>query len=171
MTELASRFGYRGLWLIVAGAAWIMFGCGVAYSPTPDRAWVLHEQIPDLVSAACWWLTGVIAIWQGTRGPGRSDYLGHVALYLMPAIRVVSYGLAWIAWLVSTSLADQHLLAEPIGYEYGYYAAGLWLLVSALLGVAASWPNPVAPAAMPRDRDDLDDSGDGGDALPGGGEA
>ena len=155
VTSLGERFGYRGLWLMLAGVAWILFGFGVWQSHNPPRPWVLHEILPDLLQACGWWVTGAVAIWHGLRGPGRPDWRGHVALYLMPALRVLSYGLSWVAWLISDAMVRQGIAEQTVGFDKGYYAALLWLMLSVLLAVASAWPNPAPPLPMPppSDRD------------------
>lgn len=149
LEHLGGRFGYRGLWLMVTGTAWIVFGFGVLYAPTPERPWLLHEVPPDGLQACGWWITGVVAFWQGTRGPNRVDALGHVGLYLMPAIRFLSFSLAFVLYVSTLALRGLGADVPVIGYADAWFAALVWLMFSLMLIVAASWPNPNPPLPKP----------------------
>lgn len=145
LRRLSGRYGRRGTWLIVLGVVWILFGAGVLLDPTAPRSWVAYEYVPDWFEAGCWWLTGSLAVWQGFRGPERPDWVGHVALYVMPAIRVISFALSWVLWLGSSILSPDHV----IGWPGGWYAALVWSLVSVMLRLIADWPNPSRPIPHP----------------------
>lgn len=145
---LSGRYGRRGAWLIVLGAAWVVVGISTLLSPLAPRPWVLYEQVPLIVQASAWWLTGAVAIWQGLRGPARHDYLGHVALYFMPAVRAISFTLSWLIWLVTSALASVGVF-HPIGWSEGWYAALVWFLLSLTLRLIADWPNPTQPIPRP----------------------
>lgn len=149
IARLSGRFGQRGVWLMVIGVTWILFGVGVLLEPTPKRPWVLYEQVPIEIQAGVWVITGAIAIWQGARGPKVDDSLGHVALYLMPAVRVLSFGLSWLLYLGSAVAMHFGFADTTIGLAQGWYAAVVWAVVSLMLALAASWPNPVTPIPRP----------------------
>lgn len=151
LQRLSGRYGWRGVWLIVMGIAWCLFGVGQLHFPLPDNEWVLFQYVPDPFLAGAWWITGIVAIVQGLRGNPHStadDALGHVALYLMPAVRIVSYGGAALL-----SIADHGLgmlgYHVTIGDPEAWYSALLWLVVAAMLAVCASWPNPQPPIPHP----------------------
>lgn len=144
MFRLSGRYGWRGTWLIVAGAMWIVLGVGQLFFPLADNPWVLFQHLPNAILAGGWWVTGLVAIGQGLRSSAfddRADTLGHVALYLMPAVRFVSY---LLAWLLSIGGWAADLLGRPyrVGDPTAWYTALIWLLISAMLAVAAAWPNP-----------------------------
>lgn len=140
--RVAERFGHRGCWLVLMGTAWFFFGVGIVLEPVPTRDWVLYEYLPPVVQAAGWWITGALAVWQGLRGSGRIDAVGHVALYTMPAVRLLSFIVSWLVYLGSTAADALGLTDEVIGYKNGWYAASIWLLIQGMLALAAAWPNP-----------------------------
>lgn len=154
LERISGRFGRRGTWLIVLGCVWIAHGVGHLLEPVVTRVWVLHTHIPTPMLAGMWAVTGVIAIIEGLRGRGREDWLGHAALYLMPAIKVFSFGMAWLLWLVDRVFD----VSGDMGWSGGWYAALVWLIVSVALRLVASWPNPDRPilAPPPRDVDEKD---------------
>lgn len=147
--RLADHFGWRGLWLMLLGTFWVIFGIGVLLEPVAPRPWVVYEHLPVLIQAAGWWTTGLAAIWQGSRGPDRDDSTGHVALYLMPAVRLLSFAVAWLVYVVSMVTTQVGVTDTVIGYPNGWFAASIWCLVSAMLALAASWPNPIPPLPSP----------------------
>lgn len=147
--RLGGRFGFRGRWLIITGCAWLLFGFGTLLSPLDPRPWVIHEQLPLWVNAAGWGVTGAIAIGQGLRGPNRDDHIGHVALYLMPAMRVLSYGLAFVLYAGCQGARILGYDCPDIGFSGGWYSAFVWALVSLMLWAAADWPNPALPLPRP----------------------
>lgn len=149
LDRLAARFGWRGLWLMLLGSTWALFGVGVLLEPVAPRPWVLYEHLPPLVQATGWWASGVVAIWQGSKGPHRDDSVGHVALYLMPAVRLLSFIVAWVVYLGSAVCDQIGASNTVIGYPNGWFAASIWCIVSAMLALAASWPNPVPPLPAP----------------------
>lgn len=149
ITHLADRYGRRGLWLILMGAMWILFGVGVLLSPVEARPGVLYEMIPAVYRAPVWWITGAIAIWQGTRGRVLDDSPGHVALYVMPAVRLVSFAVSGITYGLTWALVQAGWLNQTAGWAGGWYAALVWSFISLMLAVGASWPNPVPPIPRP----------------------
>lgn len=149
LAYLSCRYGRRGTWLIVLGTVWFLFGVGVLLDPVPPRSWVLYETVPTLLEAAAWWLTGLVAISQGLRGPRHVDAYGHVALYLMPAVRVFSFAMSWVIWCVSSAGDSIGLWEGRIGWSGGWYAALVWSLVSVMLRLIADWPNPLRPIPHP----------------------
>jgi hypothetical protein len=139
---LSDRYGRRGAWLLMFGGLWIVFGLGQLLEPTPARSWVLYEHLPVIVEAVAWWITGAVAVGVGLRGHARPDALGHVALYLMPAIRVLSFTLSWLIYAVSSTGAALGLWHTHMGWSGGWYAALVWSLISVMLRLIADWPNP-----------------------------
>jgi hypothetical protein len=142
---LTERYGRRGTWLVVLGAVWIIFGVGILQQPTVPRPGVLNEYLPAWTNAIGWWVTGAVALREGLRGRGRDDSLGHAALYVMPAVRAVSFALSWLLWG-----ATSWITALPqLGWAQGWYAAVVWSLVIIMLRLVADWPNPQPFPAPP----------------------
>lgn len=145
---LSGRYGRRGAWLILLGLAWGLIGLSTLLSPMEPRSWVAVEYLPAGVLAWAWWATGTVAIWQGLRGPARHDVVGHVALYVMPAVRAISFALSWLIWVVTSTLAHFGIF-RPIGWSEGWYAALIWLLFVLMLRLVADWANPDQPIPRP----------------------
>ena len=138
LLRLSGRYGWRGVWLIVAGTVWIVMGVGQLFFPFPDNPWVLFQRLPDPVLATGWWITGLVAIGQGlacSPRVDRTDALGHVALYLMPAVRVVSYSIAWLLSVGGWFAGHVGYGGRPVGDPDAWYSALLWIAFSALLAV------------------------------------
>lgn len=157
MSWLARRLGHRGAWLITLGALWALFGVGVLIGPEPHTPWALHQAIPLPIRAAGWIITGALAMISGARGRGRSDALGHVALWIMPALRCISYAASWVLYIATTALTGR-----SVGYDHGWFLAAIWAVVIVMLHLVAAWPNPAAalpdPPEMPQfGRDEEDD--------------
>lgn len=148
MTRLASRYGWRGLWLMVIGAMWVVLGSGVLFLPEDPQAWLVHQQIPLPVRAGMWICTGAYAIWTGLRGPDTDDHLAHGALYLMPALRLFSYLVAWFTFLATSLAHHVNPAIEVSGLKLGWFAALIWALFCVMLAVGARWPNP-DPGLLP----------------------
>lgn len=144
---LTERYGRRGTWLIVVGAVWVIFGVGILQQPTSPRPGVLNEMAPAWVNAAGWWITGAIAVWHGLHGRGRDDSLGHAALYVMPAVRAISFALSWLAWVVTSWFEA----LPSLGWAQGWYAAVVWAVVIIMMRLVADWPNPQSFPAPPDD--------------------
>ncbi|NUO57303.1 MAG: hypothetical protein HOV78_11605 [Hamadaea sp.] len=152
LLRLSGRYGWRGVWLIVVGVAWCVFGVGQFFFPLPDNPWVLFQLLPDAALAAGWWVTGIVAILQGLRGDPHStadDALGHVALYLMPAVRIASYGFAGLVSVGSWVAERFGYDGRPVGDPTAWYSALLWAMFTTMLAVGASWPNPQPPIPHP----------------------
>lgn len=143
----ANQLGWRGLWLVVVGVVWLCLGVGTLLEEGNPIPWVPLQQAPPLLVAAGWWITGGVAIWTGMRGKVADDSWGHVALYVMPAAKVLSFSVAWLIALASPVMMSVGLTDEPIGYMRGWYAALIWGVVSVMLAVTAGWPNP--PPCVP----------------------
>lgn len=147
--RVTRRYGFRGTWLIVMGLLWILFGIGILIAPYEPRPWVLFEMVPPIYRAPLWWATGGLALWQGLRGPRSDDSLGHVALYVMPATRLVSFTVAWVVHGCSWVLVQFGQLDHTVGLAQGWYAALIWGVLSVMLALAAAWPNPALTLPRP----------------------
>lgn len=154
--RLANRYGYRGLWLIVMGATWCVFGLGALVAPElPARSWVLIDMVPDEVRSAGWILTGAVAVWQGHRGPSIDDSKGHVALYVMPAVQVISFAMSAVIYTGTAGLAKLGELDQVSGWSGAWYATLVWSFVSLMLALAAAWPNPKPPLPCPPSAEEI----------------
>lgn len=125
------QVGRRGAILTAYGLIWIVLGLGVATGSGTSFG-LLHEVIPAQLRGLAWVITGAVAIVFAWRPPGFHDAPGFVALYIMPAVRVLSYGLAWI----------DHLL--PIGspgYEQGWRFAATYAAMLAAVYICSGWPD------------------------------
>ena len=148
LDRLAARYGRRGTWLIVIGSVWLVVGLSILGDPLPTHSWVAYQYAPQVLQATAWWITGGVAIAQGLRGAKVHDYVGHVALYFMPAVRAISFALSWLIW-VATSTLSHFGVFHTIGWADGWYAALVWFLVSLMLRLIADWPNPSQPIPHP----------------------
>ena len=143
MRPLAARLGFRGLWLLVLGFIWCVFGVGLLVDPDPiAHPGVLHEHIDPHLRALAWGVTGLFAIVVGLRGLRGEDTFGHVALWVMPAFRLLSFALSWLLYLASDALASAGVPVPRMGYDGGWLAALVWGLVVMMLRLVAAWPNP-----------------------------
>lgn len=146
---LVARYGHRGVWLISLGVIWCLIGFGTLIGPIDPRPWVLIELAPQWVVAGAWWLSGVVAIVAGFRGRGVDDSVGHVALYVMPFLRVFSFAASWLLWLGTAVLNHFDLVENTLGWRDGWFAALVWAAFSMFLALGAAWPNPEAPLPAP----------------------
>lgn len=111
--RLRHRLGRRGLMLTLMGLTYVLIGIGVLIRPdisTVDDAYELL--IPKLIRGIAWLVTGFLAAvfaWRKmppSRPAGElrwldGDRIGWMALYVMPFIRITSYGGSWICWVAS----------------------------------------------------------------------
>jgi hypothetical protein len=156
----AVRFGWRGVYLQAIGAAWVLIGAATTIEPVQAQPWVLIDYVPSWVRGLGWIVTGVVAIVVGRRNQV-DDSLGHVALYLVPAIRAASYAASWVTWL-STSVAHNivHRDVGVIGWRQAMAPAAVWLSVIVFLSICARWPNatPLPHPPLVPDPSDPDDA-------------
>lgn len=125
------QLGYRGSMLLALGVCWVILGVGVLDSTSSINPSLLHERIPHEVRGWAWIITGLVAIAYAWRPTGIHDAPGYLALYLMPAIRVVSYGLAWL---------DHLLPIGGTGYALGWRFAAIYLAMLAAVIISAGHP-------------------------------
>ncbi len=123
--------GKRGEVLLLLGIAWILIGIGAAIVPPPAED-LLFLHIPVPIRAALWCGTGLVAIGYAWMPRVRSDGWGFVALYLMPAVRAVSYFIAWVDFT-----ADGRS-----GYRYGWLSALFYTVFIGIVVVCAGWREP-----------------------------
>lgn len=148
---LVARYQHRGAWLVVLGLMWGVFAAGTLASPAARaRSFVLIEYLPTVVQALLWLLTGATAFVVGVLGARRgNDSLGHVALYVMPAVKLLSFIGSGLAYSVTSAVHAYNPDTQVLGWSGAWYAASLWALVSVMLGLTAAWPNPTPPLVEP----------------------
>lgn len=86
------QVGRRGAILLIFGGLWVVLGVSVLDEPESS---LLHEVLSPQIRSTMWVSTGLVAALHAFRPPGISDAIGFAALYVMPALRVLSYSLAW----------------------------------------------------------------------------
>lgn len=148
IARLLGRCGYRGTWLVIMGTFWLLFGVGTFLTPVDAHPWVLLDYVPAVWQAALWWATGLTATIVGARGL-HDDTTGHVALYLMPICKVVSFLVSAFVYAATSLLAVVDHSVQVSGWAASWYAAAVWALVSVMLGLGAAWPNPTPPLPEP----------------------
>lgn len=130
------QVGRRGTVLLMLGVVWLLLGYSVFLSmdiPTGAPEGGFHLSIPADVRGLLWTLTGVTAMCAAFRPPGFSDAFGWTALYVMPAVRTVSYLSGWLDWIVP--------FGTP-GHERGWVPAITWAVIVVLIATCAGWPEP-----------------------------
>jgi hypothetical protein len=139
---MTGHFGHRGLWLLLLGLIWFAFGVGLFFQPETPAPGAFHQMLPTPLRAAMWMTAASVAIYTGLRGRGQDDSWGHIALWVMPAERMLSYSGSWALYLIS-ALAN-HLFGAnlALGYVNGWYPALIWVFIVTMLRLVAAWPNP-----------------------------
>lgn len=144
---MTQRFGHRGVWLIIIGAVYFAFGLGLLLEPERPAPGAFHQMLPLPLRAALWMGSAAIAIFVGLKGRGGDDSWGHMALWVMPAERLLSFGGAWLLYVISAISP----IDDNIGYANGWYAALIWLFIVVMLRLVAAWPNPSEVPLPPAD--------------------
>lgn len=128
------QIGRRGAVLLTYGILWIVVGLGV-YGSAGIGQGLLHELIPSQVRGALWVGTGLLAVVYAWRPRGMSDALGFAALYLAPAIRVLSYGVATIL----AALPGHH----PGAYDNAWRFLVIYAAMVAGVAITSGWKEPI----------------------------
>lgn len=130
------EMGKRGQILATFGLVWVGIGLNVSAEGDPI-AWATLPPfvlLPTPLRGLAWIITGLIALAYSLR-PTRvhGDWIGFVALYLMPAWRVAAFTWTWL---------DSML---PLGgpcYPRGWlWAITCGCMVAAVM-ICATWPEP-----------------------------
>lgn len=161
-----ARLGFRSSRLVMFGSIWVLLGISTMTQPFPAHpasALILHEQIPAVLHGAAWIATGGIAMTIGLRR-AHDDSLGWAALTVLPTVRLLSWGFAWAAWLVSSAL---HALAPlvglsvpVVGFSGGITGGLVYLVILSLVSSSArhrcaeSVLLPLPPDLPPRPEED-----------------
>lgn len=114
-----SRLGRRGAMLLLLGLLYVLLAYRELLMTAPFTAGAWHFLVPTWVRAVAWASTGLAACWfavaRGHRTPPvgrpvtrwqtflvvwRTDTFGWLALYIVPALYITSYGASWLTWLI-----------------------------------------------------------------------
>lgn len=134
---LPRRHNKRSLVLLILGAIWVAIGINVHIEPNPpgwENIWLFSAPPPSL-RAGAWVLSGLIAVTVALR-PRRiaDDWPGFLALYLMPAERVLGFFLGWLDYLFDSY--------GGVGYSRGLLSGLVYLVIVLLIMVIADWADP-----------------------------
>lgn len=126
---LPRSLGYRGSILLLFGIVWLVVGLGTYTAPKVEG--LIISDIPPLVKATGWVLTGVYAVGVGLVSRWRDDSTGFVALYVMPAVWTFLYLVSWFdSW-------------NGGGYARGWVSAVVYFAVMGVVMICAGWPEPI----------------------------
>jgi hypothetical protein len=130
------RVGRRGCILLAFGVAWIVIGTTLldTRAVTPGGDDLFFEHLPLALRAWGWIVFGVFAMFHAFTPPRHTDWPGFAGLYVMPAIRAVSFLWGWLA-----------SLDHDGGYPPGWRAAIFYLVFLAVLVTCAGWREPLPP--------------------------
>ena len=130
-----NRLGRRGAMLLLLGLVHILIGVGVFIRPPVTTRGSFLTLVPEPIQAAAWVLCGIVAVVWAFR---RLDYLGWLALYVMPSLRVLTYAGAWAVYIIS---------GGTDGAENAWYTAVLHLPLILAVLICSGWREyrPVAP--------------------------
>jgi len=128
----SASIGRRGAILIAMGVAWMLLGISTFVNPnTPGAEHLLHNIIFTNTVEGCLWIaSGVIAVIFAHR---TDDEYGFLALYVMPAIRTLSYFLGWLDYLSPVGGA---------GFALGWFSTLFYLIMIVFIVICAGWPEP-----------------------------
>ena len=135
-----TKFGRRGAILTLIGVVWIGMGVSILITPPSEIYYLIS--IGSWPRALVWILTGCVALWYA-RKPQGEDALGFLALYLMPAYRVVAYVVGMINYLIEPDLGTG-------GSARAIVQVLTWLTIMVLVSVIAGWSEPEPRATRDR---------------------
>lgn len=130
--RIRRRIGHRGSILINLGLVWFLIGLSELIITTNNE--LPLSVLPDWFRAGAWWVTGAVAIAYAFVPRHKSDAVGFIALYIMPAARAASYLWGWINSLDGTG-----------GIETGWLAAALYFGFTALIINCSGWREEQSP--------------------------
>lgn len=132
--------GLRCRALVVIGAVWVLMGAGVATGASSPPPGIAFAYIPTPARVVLWVAPGLGAIITGWRQAGTGRVPGW--LMIMPTIRVASYLLAWVLWLVPGT--------QNLGeFRHGWFIAATYAAMIAAVLLCAAIPEHLHPG---RDR-------------------
>ena len=129
---MITRFGRRGVALILLGVAWVGFGLTILAEPplvVPDAA-IVMDYVPGWAQFVLWAATGAVAASAGSRRSWQP--IGFAVAMAMPVIRVTSFAWSTIMWLVP---------GAPGGDSRSVGAGMFWLALLALIWTVSTWPD------------------------------
>lgn len=126
-TQLMLVLGRRGAVLFFLGAIWVFQGISTYFNePNPSYA-LLNGN--EFLQGTAWVITGLVAMVYAKKPQGY-DVIGFVFLYIMAAFRIVSYGFAFIHWLLPSGTD---------GNPRGIVGVFSWATIIILLIAVAGW--------------------------------
>lgn len=129
--------GKRGSILLLLGTLWVLEGVSLIDYEIPGPH-VAHQFLPNWIGVGAWVVTGLIAVAAALRPPGIPDHWGFTALYLMPAIRFISYAMGWVA---SWGLFDPPPWMPSFSEGWRYVA--LYAGLVGVIMICAGWREPL----------------------------
>lgn len=87
--------------LLVLGVTYIALGYGVGTRPAVPTEGAFLLYLPPAVLAVLWAGSGAVAVLAAWR---RWDSAGWLALYVVPALYVLSYAGSWLLWQITVHL-------------------------------------------------------------------
>lgn len=128
---LRRRLRRRGLYLLVAGAGWLLYGVQVVQDPRPGTvrsAVVMRELAPIAVWGWVWIACSVVAIGCAfSRCPVRQT-VGFSAAIFPPLLWALAFAGAWLSG----------------DYPQAWAGAATWMGAALRLIIVAGWPEPAA---------------------------
>jgi hypothetical protein len=118
-TATVVHLGRRGLFLLLFGLVYLVYGVASYLSPPPTNLWVA-VWVPSLAFG----ISGFVALLTGVLHP-RLEWLGFVCLYLTAGLWSVQYMAAWVA-----------------GVPRAWAGFVVWLLVVLILLLVSGWAEP-----------------------------
>lgn len=139
MNRLGRTLGRRGAMLLTLGLTYVALGYGVGTRPVLWVEGSFVTYLPQFVPAAGWVLSGLVACVAAWR---RWDTIGWLALYVVPAVYLVSYAGSWLLWQITANI----LPALAYGIMWATSAAAFhvdlrWWLIDPPYGDASAWYN------------------------------
>lgn len=139
------RLGRRGAMLLVVGLTYVLVGIGefVREPLTVNGAW--HLLVPAGIRGWAWIVTGLFAAFFALSRPNRNDVTtawwredtsGWLALYWLPTVHILSFGYAWVLWLV-TDHANFPTQGDPLAW----YNAARQLPFIVVVLICSGWPD------------------------------
>lgn len=108
-----ARLGRRGAMLLLLGLTYVLLGYRELLMSSPVVAGAWHFLVPTWVRVAAWAGTGLIAVGYAVGRESRArrpharprwwwgtDAFGWLALYIVPALYITSYGGSCLVWVV-----------------------------------------------------------------------
>ena len=134
MREQSFGLGIRCSAMVLLGTIWVLMGVGVLTGTSQPADGLLFTAIPAPIRGATWVATGLLAVASGLTSYRTSRALS--LLVLMPMLRLVSYLLAWVLYLIPGD-ESWWLGAES---ERGWYQGLFYLTMIAFVAFAACIP-------------------------------